>query len=514
MLSHVVKNNKVPKHVLDDRVRAVLKTVKLAAKSGIPENAPEAILDRPEDRKFLREVAAESIVLMKNEYGILPFDRSKTVAIIGPNSKVATFSGGGSASLLPYYAVTPHEGMSAQCGNIRFSQGAYSHKELPLFGLSLRNSDGEVGFDFEAYDKPVGTPDRELLNRLHLTNSYMHLTDHIIANYSSDTYYVDVKGTYTPEEDGLYDFSLTVQGTGRLFVDVKLLVDNVHDQKPGTAFFSAGTIEEIGSMELSAGESYTLSVEFGTAPTAKASERSSVSAGAGGLRIGGCKRIDPKQAIADAVKLASEVDQVVIFAGLNGDWESESFDRPNMDLPPGVDELIDRVLEANIKAVIVIQSGTPVTMPWADKANAVVQAWYGGDEIGNAIADVVFGKVNPSGKLPLSFPVRLEDNPAFLNYSSERGRVLYGEDVYVGYRYYEKVCTCFGDLILLGGAHRVVHMVLGEYLGLLPTFRSRIMSHYRAVVVREGTDSATLIGKPDHTISLRSRSLLQRLPPL
>ena len=449
ILIHAFQNNKVRKHVLDERVRAILRTVKLAAKSGIPEDDPERKLDRPKDRQLLRDVAAESIVLLKNEKGILPFNKSKPVAVIGPNSRVATFSGGGSASLLPYYAVTPHEGMEAQCDNVRFSQGTYSHKELPLLGLSLRNSDGKVGFHFRAYDKPKGLPDRRLLDQLHLTKSYMHLTDYIIANYNSDTYYVDVVGTFTPEADGLYDFGLTVQGTGSLFIDGKVLVDNVHNQKPGTSFFSAGTIEEIGSMELIAGKSYTLSVEFGTAPTAKASERSTFSAGAGGLRIGGCKRIDPKEAIADAVKLASEVEQAVVFAGLNGDWESESFDRPNMDLPPYSDELVSKILEANPKAAIVIQSGTPVTMPWADEANVIVQAWYGGNETGNAIADIIFGNVNPSGKLPLSFPIRIEDNPAFLSYRSERGRVLYCEDVYVGYRYYEKVCTLWGWILTI-----------------------------------------------------------------
>jgi beta-glucosidase len=96
------------------------------------------------------------------------------------------------------------------------------------------------------------------------------------------------------------------------------------------------------------------------------------------------------------------------------------------------------VLAANPNTAVVIQSGTPVTMPWRDSAAALVQAWYGGNETGNAIADVLFGDVNPSGKLPLTFPVRNEDNPAFLNYASDDNRVLYGEDVYVGYRFYDK----------------------------------------------------------------------------
>ncbi len=123
---------------------------------------------------------------------------------------------------------------------------------------------------------------------------------------------------------------------------------------------------------------------------------------------------------------------------VQSDWESEGYDRPHMDLPPGSDELISAVTAANPNTVVIIQSGTPVTMPWLSSTSALLQAWYGGNETGNAIADVLFGNVNPSAKLPLSFPVRNEDNPAFLNYRSERGRVFYGEDVYVGYRYYEK----------------------------------------------------------------------------
>ena len=95
------------------------------------------------------------------------------------------------------------------------------------------------------------------------------------------------------------------------------------------------------------------------------------------------------------------------------------------------------VAKANANTAVVIQSGTPVRMPWVNEVSALVQAWYGGNECGNGIADILFGDVNPSGKLPISFPIRNEDNPAFLNSRSEGGRVLYGEDVYIGYRFYE-----------------------------------------------------------------------------
>jgi beta-glucosidase len=102
-----------------------------------------------------------------------------------------------------------------------------------------------------------------------------------------------------------------------------------------------------------------------------------------------------------------------------------------------MDALISAVSAANPSTVVVMQSGTPVAMPWLSSVNALVHAWYGGNETGNAIADVLFGAVNPSAKLPLSFPKRIQDNPAFLSYKTERGRTLYSEDVYVGYRWYE-----------------------------------------------------------------------------
>jgi beta-glucosidase len=109
-----------------------------------------------------------------------------------------------------------------------------------------------------------------------------------------------------------------------------------------------------------------------------------------------------------------------------------------MDLPAGTDAVIRAVVAANPNTALVIQSGAPVTILWLYQVPALIQAWYGGNETGNTIADVVFGDTNPSGKLPLSFPICNEDNPAFLNFTSDRGRTVYGEGVYVGYRFYEK----------------------------------------------------------------------------
>ena len=146
----------------------------------------------------------------------------------------------------------------------------------------------------------------------------------------------------------------------------------------------------------------------------------------------------PADPIAEAVELAAKADVVVLLAGITNEWESEGFDRPDMDLPRKQDELIQRVAAANPKTVVVLNVGSPVSMPWADDVAAILQYWLPGQEGGNALADVLFGDVNPSGKLPTTHPLRYQDNPAYINFPGENGKVYYGEGIFVGYRYYEK----------------------------------------------------------------------------
>ncbi|KAF8672217.1 glycosyl hydrolase 3 family, partial [Rhizoctonia solani] len=126
----------------------------------------------------------------------------------------------------------------------------------------------------------------------------------------------------------------------------------------------------------------------------------------------------------------------------------EGYDRDNMELPRATNRLVSAVLEANKNTAVVVISGTPVSMPWADIASTVVQSFYSGGEAGHGLADVLFGKVNPSSRLPLSFPVRDEDTPSYLNFPGQNGRVLYAEGVFVGYRHYltykKKVLFPFG----------------------------------------------------------------------
>ncbi|KAI9728887.1 MAG: hypothetical protein M1834_007145 [Cirrosporium novae-zelandiae] len=437
-LSHAVVANKVKQFQLDERVRAVLKLIKRCGASGVPENATEARLNREEDRLLLRQVAAQSVVLLKNDSGILPFQKSKRTVVIGPNAKITTFCGGGSASLNPYYTVSPFDAVQAKClADVEFSQGVYAHQSLPQLGSVLRTIDGKKGFTLRVYNEPPETSERRMIEDMILTDAGIFFLDYNHPKLAR-IWYAEAEGIFTPEESGIYDFGLCVQGTGRLYIDGKLIVDNVANQKSGPSFLGAGTVEEVGTKELVAGKDYRVVVQWGCGKTSTLKAPGVVDFGHGGFRFSGCKQLEPQQAMEEAARLAKTADQVVIFAGLSGEWESEGQDREHMDLPPGTDDLISKVLEANPKTVVVLQSGTPVAMPWVDQASSIVHAWYGGNETGNGIANVLYGDVNPSGKLPLTFPRRLEDNPAYLNYRSEGGRVLYGEDSYVGYRYFDK----------------------------------------------------------------------------
>lgn len=140
--------------------------------------------------------------------------------------------------------------------------------------------------------------------------------------------------------------------------------------------------------------------------------------------------------ISQAVKAAGKAQKAVIFAGLSDEMESEGFDRKNMDLPPSHNELIYRVSEVQPNIVVVLHNGAPVEMPWLKRVKGVVETYLGGESVGTAISKILFGIVNPSGRLPESFPVKLKDNPSYLTFGGENGQVDYAERMFVGYRYY------------------------------------------------------------------------------
>lgn len=431
-LLQAVERGEVTVGTIDESVRRLLH---LFERVGILEESyesqPEQAIDRPEHRALIREAAGEGIVLLKNEGDVLPLQRPqlKSIAIIGPNAKAARIMGGGSASINAHYAVTPYEGIMAKAGNsvtVGYELGCTNYKLLPPLDTNLLRPDEtstEHGMHIAYFNTTdlSGEPVYTTVTPRSLLNWFGQAPEGVNPQHFS----VRESGYFTPQETGTYTFGLVSAGLSRLYIDGQEIIDNWTQQKSGEAFFSFGSAEVTAQVGLSAGHSYQITIEY-----------SKEKVGIGAL-YAGCQPPIPANMIERAVKLAAQSDVALVFAGLSSEWESEGFDRSHMHLVGQQNALIEQVAAANKHTVVVLNTGSPVSMPWLDSVAAVVEAWYPGQENGNAIADILFGDTTPSGKLSQTFPVRIEDTPAYINYPGENGHVLYGERIFVGYRYYD-----------------------------------------------------------------------------
>ena len=246
-----------------------------------------------------------------------------------------------------------------------------------------------------------------------------------------------LSGTYRPDRDGEHVFGLVSAGLARLFIDGVEVVDNWTDQTPGESFFGFGTAEKIAALTLSKAKSYRLTIEYCRPANALL----------GGLRFGAAPPMPP-DLIERAARAAGEADAAVLVLGSNSDWETEGHDRQDMALPGDQNALAAAVLKANPNAVVVMNAGAPVEMPWIDDAKALLWAWFPGQEFGNALYDVLTGACEPGGRSPISMPMRFEDHPAYDHYPAEDGHMPYREGLSVGYRHYDRgnaaLCVPFG----------------------------------------------------------------------
>lgn len=191
-------------------------------------------------------------------------------------------------------------------------------------------------------------------------------------------------------------------------------------------------MEERGIYHLKANKSHEVYIEFcNVTGSADGDKDETVLDINSGLRFGGAEVRNSDDLMNQAVELAKEADVVIAVVGLNADFETEGYDRKTLALPQRTDELVQRVAEVNKKTIVVTQAGSAITMPWMDAVPSIVHAWYLGNTTGDAIAQVLLGDVNPAGRLPLTFPKRLEDVPSYASFSLENGKVRYSEDLLV-----------------------------------------------------------------------------------
>ncbi|CUH80918.1 beta-glucosidase [Tropicibacter naphthalenivorans] len=382
--------------------------------------------DRPEHRALIRRAGAEGAVLMKNE-GVLPLDAPQKIAVIGPNAKVAQIMGGGSAQLNPHYRVSPWEGLVARVGEDRltYAQGCTNHRWEPVMDKVTA-----AFFDNETLD---GAP----VHVEEMDSSVAFWIEGVGGGKVDPLHFsARVTGQYTPEQSGPHSFGLHAAGLARLFVDGQLVVDVWDGWTKGRTFFEEGCDEVTGLADLTAGRPVEVVMDFRTKPT----DNLQFSA----FRFGVSRPLGEAE-IAEAARVASEADVALVFVGRSGEWDTEGSDLQDIALPGAQDALVSAVLAANPNTVVVLQTGGPVEMPWIADAPAVLQAWYPGQECGNAIGDVLFGEVEPGGRLPQTFPVRWADNPTRSQdpevYPGLDGRVRYEEGVFIGYRHYDRQGT-------------------------------------------------------------------------
>ncbi len=421
LLLQATRDWQVEQRAIDEAVRRLLR---LAIRSGALDgrHAPGE-LHSERNRFAALEAAREAIVLLKNDRGLLPLDRTRirSLAVIGPNADVPLYQGGGSAAVIPSTIMTPLSSLRGAAGAavaVTYAQGVDNDPLPPPADarlLSPTQSRGEPGLKFSYFDNAdlQGTPARTGTETFFDSTALPGESTRMSARW---------EGFFWPPQSGPYEFSLSQLGNATLFIDDrKVLSADVGATHPPALDF--GPPIRTATADLAAGRSYRIKVEYVSAPIPFHSMHL-------GVR-------PPPGSIAEAVQTAKRADVAIVFVGSSRSTETEGHDRSDMNLGGRQNELVAAVLAANPNTVIVLNNGAPVALPWVEKAQTLIEAWLPGEAGSNALGQILFGETNPSGRLPVTFPRRLEDNPAYLYYSSGR-EANYGEGVFVGYRYYEK----------------------------------------------------------------------------
>jgi len=429
-LGEAVREGRVDEYRLD---RAVITLLSVWEELGALDDEPASIvtIDRPEHRALAREASASSMVLLANRpvdgSPVLPLDGAKlrSIAVIGPNAERARFMGGGSAEVMPHHRTPLLEALRARLGDrveLRYEYGCSIDKNAAMIDpQSVRTPDGRSGFDVV-----VTSRQGDDLARLTRPNGRVMVIAHQDVGVPRSGFGFRATGLVDVPYDGDYVVSLVEVSPCRLLVNGELAVDGTRLPPPGEAFFGLGRQEITGVVQLSSSEpnEFVLECDGDTKQWTH------------GAQIG-LQYIEPADPVRRAADVAAECDVALVVVGTNNEWESEGHDRTTLDLPGRQAELIREVAAANRRTIVLVNTGAPVDMSWVDEVPATVQVWFGGQEMSEALVDVLLGERDPGGRLPTTIPMRLEHTPPHGNFPGEHGQVRYGEGVLMGYRWYE-----------------------------------------------------------------------------
>jgi beta-glucosidase len=416
----------VAPETIRERAKNVLR---LMARTGaLDDHRPhqEHADNRPEHRALIRRAGAEGMVLLTND-GVLPLASPKVIAVIGPNAKVAQIMGGGSAQLNAHYRVSPWDGLVAALG-----EGALTHAHGCDNAKFQPTLPGPLHMSLFANRTLSGEPVAEDT----LSEAQSFWFGMLKGGVDASNFSARLRTTFTAPKSGVWRLGVRAAGLARVRVDGVEVLEAWQSWKRGTTFFEEGCDEVLADVPMVAGQSYAIEIDFAAKPAAILSF-SALAVGLG-LPAGDAE-------IAEAVAAAKSAGVAVLCVGRDASWDTEGADLPHMTLPGRQNELIAAVAAVNPRTVVVLQTGGPVAMPWAPNVAAILQAWYPGQEAGNAIADVLLGHAEPGGRLPQSFPVRWPDGATWSQdreiYPGLDGKVRYEEGVFIGYRHHDRTGT-------------------------------------------------------------------------
>lgn len=424
-LLQAVRDWKVEQPVIDDAARRMLR---LAARTGVLDNPPAPAGGRRDSgsqrhAELAVQLAREAIVLLKNEGGLLPLDRGslRRLAVIGPNADVPLMQGGGSAAVVPSALPTPLQSLQRLAGSgvqVLHARGVDNDTLPAALDYRLTSVDSarrQPGLRYAYYrgERPAGSPVHKGVETYFDKTMFAAELGQMAARW---------EGWFWPPADGEYEWRLAVRGAGTLTLDGQVVIgDGVGEALPAMSdFMDTG---KVGKVTLRKGRGYRLRVDHVSTPASFHQMQL-------GVRL-------PEPSIAEAVEAARQADVAIVFVGVSRTSESEGRDRPDMKLHGRQNELVEAVRAANPRTIVVLNNGSPLELPWLDQVPALVEAWLPGQGGADALAQILFGEANPSGRLPFTFPRRLEDNPTYLYYGGGRD-AFYGEGVFVGYRYYDR----------------------------------------------------------------------------
>jgi beta-glucosidase len=424
-LVEAVRSGTIDEAVVDRKVARILT---LAQRVGALEGSSAAEPVYVQDGlAFARHAAIEGTVLLENR-GELPWDRAalRLVAVIGDNAANARTQGGGSATVLPERKVSPLEGLRAALPgvNVTYSSGAIVQQGVVEFPLTQMTNPVTGGPGLRV--RFLGDDGTELFTEDRRSSALVWLGGNAPVTTAAS---VELTTRFTPTESGPVRVGFAAVGHGKVLVDGALIVDE--DVQGDADDFAAAVLappSTAAETTVTAGTPIDICFELDMR------NRSDQLSGALSLRLGTePAAIDDDELIADAAHAATLADAAVVVVGTNSLVESEGFDRTSLALPGRQDDLVRAVAAANPHTVVLVNAGSPVLLPWRDDVAALLIGYFGGQEFGDAVADVLLGVAEPGGRLPTTWPAAEADVPV-LSTTPVDGKLEYREGIHIGYR--------------------------------------------------------------------------------